>query len=209
MSDCPKISDGLKLGFARRHWKMLLGGVLLLLVAAIAVSPLVSLRAWRLYYSIRHRDKFSGHANYCSCNLRTIACGCLMYAHDHEGRFPDHVDELFPKYYTGSKRRDELLTCPYGGRERVPLPHYVIVPDLSQDLPPFLVLGYERPLENHRGRGRRILAVDGHVEWRRAQWDLDGYLKAQCKALESWRAAGARAEDISKYFEDLEEKFGW
>ncbi len=143
--------------------------------AGVALVCLVALCVWHALDTARH----STRQTLCVHNLKMISTGLNVYAKEHNGRFPDRLSELWPKHLPGL----ECLVCP--GTQSVCMrehgvPHpfppspdadqidllssYAYVPGHTISDPPDTVIVYEKT-DNHFGRGRSLLYLDGHGAW--------------------------------------------
>lgn len=75
----------------RRLALQLLGGVLIVCVAGVVLLPVFSRTAVR------------GAQTKSLSNAHQLASGCKLYALDHGGRFPVHLNELEPDYISDVK----------------------------------------------------------------------------------------------------------
>ncbi len=143
----------------------------------------------------------------CRNCLRVIGVACHMYADDHDEEFPPGFRELFPTYIDNAR----VFKCPTGeaawedfdgGTIRETSSSYTYVPGSNAWMPGHLLLAYERSDKNHGWAGRHVLYIDASVEWYPAarEAELQDKLKKQREALGKWRAAGAKKEDIEKFF---------
>ena len=103
-----------------------------------------------------------------------------MYAEEHEGRFPDRLSALYPE----SVQDLRMLVCPEQRnrgveKDGVPYPFssndptpdeineacsYAYVRELSPGGDPDTVIAYEKK-DNHFGKGRSLLYLDGRGAW--------------------------------------------
>lgn len=109
----------------------------------------------------------------CANNLRQISLGVKMYSADHNDRFPDSLNDLYPAYLAPA----ELFLCPAKGKQVVDgdpeafdpatQGHYIYfgkglkageLEDASKT-----VLAADRP-GNHRN-GVTVVFADGHVQY--------------------------------------------
>lgn len=93
----------------------------------------------------------------CARTLKGIGVACLVHANDHKDQLPPNLDTLIDTAQL--PRRG--LTCPavktrgsfvYRGA------------GLSSKDPAQLIVAFDKS-ENHRGNGRNVLFLDGHVDW--------------------------------------------
>jgi hypothetical protein len=146
-----------------------------LLGVAVVLACMAALGAWHTLDTVRH----STARILCVHNLKMLAMGLKAFAVEHNGRFPDRLSELSPKYLPNL----ECLICPETQavcrRERgVPHPFppnpdpdtidklssYAYVPGHTTADPADTVIVYEK-VDNHLGRGRSLLYLDGHAAW--------------------------------------------
>lgn len=93
----------------------------------------------------------------CASNLRNIANGLVIYAYEHEGKYPDTLDLLI----TEGDFAPKSLRCPCSTMSG---PHYVYIPDADWSSEPPVPVTFDR-LANHNGQGANVLFTDGHVEF--------------------------------------------
>jgi hypothetical protein len=130
-------------------------------------------------YRLNDAARHSSRQTRCVHNLKLIASGLKAYADGHDGRLPERLSELWPKYLPGL----EALVCPEVQvacmRERgVPHPFtpnpspddiqalssYTYVPGHTLKDAGDTVIVYEKR-DNHFGKGRSLLYLDGHGAW--------------------------------------------
>jgi prepilin-type processing-associated H-X9-DG protein len=112
----------------------------------------------------------------CASNLRQIGQATMLYANDHQGRYPDTIGELMEEDITTA-----VFICPGSNDEPAAaaattqataanihsgghLSYIYLAKGLTNTGQTNLVLVYE-PLSNHQNRGMNVLFGDGHVEW--------------------------------------------
>ncbi len=138
----------------------------------------------------------------CKSHLRSIGDACHYYADDNDMEFPPGLKAIPPDYLDLSRP----LTCHSALREGLPKPHYAYEPGLRADMPGHVALAYDNSLENHdregKKTGRNVLFADAHVEWWPAsrEAEFQKKLREQREAVRKWRAAGAKVEDMEKFF---------
>ena len=111
----------------------------------------------------------------CASNLRQIGQGIMLYANDHQGVWPDTLDELILKADLNS----ECFVCPSTRDSAAPgATAQEQVANLYKAGQSFVYLGkglkepvhadrvvaYEA-IGNHEASGMNVLFGDGHVEW--------------------------------------------
>jgi len=91
-------------------------------------------------------------------NLRQIGLACVMYADDHDGKFPPNLQELAEKNYI---RKPDILESP-----RKPAdfdgPSYIYISGHNTSTPPDNILVYENP--EFCSDRINVLFMDSHVE---------------------------------------------
>ncbi len=147
------LTTGLTLGlwaFLLRSWTPKLPGRRRLALALmVAVVTAAGPAAFFAPVMAKARDK-AIQAVECRVNLETIGLALQMYREDHEGRFPERLEDLIETY---TKRDDEVLRCPLDNE------YYFYVPPRSSDPPPDRGLVIDA---NHRN-AIMILFADGSV----------------------------------------------
>jgi hypothetical protein len=147
----------------------------LLIGVAVAVLFLMALGVWRF----RENSRRSVRQTLCVHNLKFLSMSLHTYADKHDGRFPDRLSELWPEYIANL----EDLTCPElqvmylrerGVRHPFPpdpdpdtlerLSSYAYVPGHTRADPPDTVIAFEKA-DNHFGKGRSLLYLDGRGAW--------------------------------------------
>jgi prepilin-type processing-associated H-X9-DG protein len=104
----------------------------------------------------------------CANNLKQLGLGCKMYAAEHNGRFPDTLDAVYPEYHPDQNcyRCPGATRPPATSADAARLSDYEIVPGLTDKSPgKATVLVREKSTANHTPAGRNVLYVDGHVEF--------------------------------------------
>ena len=115
----------------------------------------------------------------CVHNLKLISISLKMYANENDGRFPDKLSALYPKYLHNL----EFLICPelrakYKAERGTTHPFsanpspgdidalssYAYVPGHKNTDAADVVIVYEK-VDNHFGKGRSLLYLDGHGAW--------------------------------------------
>lgn len=104
----------------------------------------------------------------CQEHLRRLGVELVLYAGEHEGKFPDSLEELrrvlLAREPGGKLPGDgRWFRCP--GRPLSAEIGYEYVSGLGLDSPPQTIVCYDRK-GNHRG-GRNVLFVNGQVRWLR------------------------------------------
>ena len=119
----------------------------------------------------------SGYARTrCASNLRQIGQGIMLYANDHQGRWPDTLDALI----VSADINAECFVCPSSNdlRARGATPqeqarnlysggHLSFVylgKGLAEPVHPNRVVAHEAP-GHHEGAGMNVMFGDGRVQW--------------------------------------------
>jgi prepilin-type processing-associated H-X9-DG protein len=141
-----------------RHWPRAVA-VALVLAALIAIAS----SALDRYREIALREP-------CAFNLATIGNACLIYANDHQGRFPMNFAEILKE----TDIPPVCFLCPYE-HSGAPATFPATWPDtdgdylytgagLTTDAPADVIVAREHA-SAHRGNGAHLLFADGHVEF--------------------------------------------
>ena len=116
----------------------------------------------------------------CVHNLKILSIALNGYADEHEGQFPDSLSALYPEWGMDLG----VFICPelrkkYKRERGIPHPFtsddptsaeidalcsYAYVPGLSPDGNKDTVIAYEKE-DNHFGKGRSLLYLDGRGAW--------------------------------------------
>jgi len=103
----------------------------------------------------------------CQNNLKQLGMGCKLYASEHNDRFPDTLEAVYPEYMPDQ----DNFRCPGATRppatsaDAAKLSDYELVAGLTEKSPANTVLIREKSTANHTPAGRNVLYVDGHVEF--------------------------------------------
>lgn len=150
----------------------------ILLSLTLALVMLVGLAAFGLWPRLKDA-RCSARQTMCVHNLKFLAIGLKAYADDHDGRFLDRLSALWPEYVVSLEvfvcpevqvvcRRKHGVSHPYPNNpdadtiER--MSNYEYVPGHTISDPADTVIAYEK-VDNHYGRGRSLLYLDGHGAW--------------------------------------------
>jgi len=105
-------------------------------------------------------------------NLKQIGLGLLMFAEDHQRKFPDNLSEIYPKYISTLT----TFICPstkISEKEVIRKNFnvcYDYVSGITEEYPEDCILVYDKE-ENHKGEGRNVCFVSGSVKWiPREEW---------------------------------------
>ena len=109
----------------------------------------------------------------CMSNLKQIGLALHMYAMDYDEHFPENLSALYPKYVSDLK----VFICPSRPgvtKEDVKKDFnicYKYVKGMSELYSDNCLIAYDKK-ENHKGKGRNVCFVDGHLEWvPEEEWD--------------------------------------
>jgi prepilin-type processing-associated H-X9-DG protein len=132
----------------QRGWKVAL---------AVAVCSALAVLAWFILAPSSPVSRGLPLRSVCASNLKNIANGLIIYAHEHEGEYPDTLGLLI----TEGDFAPKSLQCP---SLELAEPHYIYLPDADWDSEPPAPVAFDR-LANHDGHGANVLFTDAHVEW--------------------------------------------
>lgn len=108
-----------------------------------------------------------GKRAFCQNRLKQLGMGCKLYASEHNDRFPDTLEAVYPEYMPDQ----DNFRCPGATRppatsaDAAKLSDYELVAGLTDKSPANTVLIREKSTANHTPAGRNVLYVDGHVEF--------------------------------------------
>ena len=91
-------------------------------------------------------------------NLSQVAIACMIYANDHNGKYPDSIDTLV----AGGHLIDQILESPLKPKGFAG-PSYIYVAGQNADSYPENILAYENPA--YSSQGVNVLHADCHVQW--------------------------------------------
>lgn len=164
----------------RRRWSGAIVGIVVLMFAAGTSMVAITHQLLWLARSpepiiLEQNRRETANRVKCAANMRTIGQAILLYAKDHEGHYPDRLEDLF-KFDIIS----ETFICPSSDDESAPgstpaewaanlskpnhLSYIYIGRGLTHSTPVDRPVLYERDA-NHNNDGMNILFVDGHVKW--------------------------------------------
>ena len=153
------MADERKAGRFKRRWSPITFCAVLSLAILAELLLFDYLGAWP-----NIKVRVSGHPPTCRSNLHMIGLGCQEYARDHDGRFPNSLDELYPGYVDNRR----VFTCPLL-RERKDARRYGFESGLRAEMPEDYVLAYDRahrhPMAGRDGEGRNVVLLNGELEW--------------------------------------------
>jgi hypothetical protein len=128
-----------------------------LAVVLVLVIAMVGLSYPFLKQIIFRRDKVI-----CTNNLRELGLALYIYAREHEGKFPPALKTLYEKDYLSDER---LLDCPSTKKiGDLNDPDYIYTAGLSIKDPSKKKLVWDKA-ENHEGKGKNVLFLNGIVAW--------------------------------------------
>jgi dGTP triphosphohydrolase len=120
-----------------------------------------------------------------------------MFAVDHEGKFPDNLAEIYPKYISTPK----TFICPSTKVSEKEVKKnfnacYDYVSGMTEKYPEDCILVYDKE-ENHKGEGKNVCFVSGSVKWiPREEW-AKIYQQHQ-DSIEAYKIEEERYNEINK-----------
>ena len=121
----------------------------------------------------------------CMSNLKQIGLASLLYARDHDGRFPESLFGLYPQYVS----KTDIFFCPATPNARslkkIKRPEnanisYLLTPGLTERDDKNIILSRDKSMWNHYS-SIYCCFVDGHVEY----ISLKEYIKKDFDAISS------------------------
>ena len=151
-------------GHRATSFKKILIGIVLTIGCIIGLVALMSFMTGKSY-SEKERYRMVG----CKINLKQIGLGMIMYANEHDEKFPDKLSKLYPEYINNIKvffyndEKKKIITP-----ENIDsLGCFECVSGLTQADDPNTTIVREKS-NNHwkaHGSGRYEVLLDGHIEW--------------------------------------------
>jgi len=200
-------------------------GVVLALFVAAACLAYIATRPPRPV-SWERDPPFSESRWSCRGNLTYIAAAARMYAEDNDGWCPERLEQLYPGYIDNQRAlrctREPGTYYDAEGRRHVGNKRdgFILERGLRFGVPEGFILAYcstSHPMERHRWRPVVYVSRKPERKWSvagisGAWWpeeceaEFQRKLAAQREAVKRWREAGAKKEDMDKFFGSFREK---
>lgn len=181
-------------------------------VGIAAVLGIVSVSCFPILSARRPRPPQGGTT--CARNLQQICMGAFLYAEKHDGQFPPGFQAMVPEYIDNPK----VFRCPWtpadsvsyrdflpGGHVTEKSTSFAYETGLANAMPGKMIVAYDKSLDNHDKPGRYVVNLDAKAEWWPAarENEFQQRLRIQRAAILNWRKAGARREDMEKFFKEF------
>jgi len=124
--------------------------------------------SWLLVPALKRAHRSSQAAN-CINNIKRLGLAMHIYAQDYDGKFPENLFQLYPKYTS----KVDTFFCPSTPNtqplKEIKRPEdanisYLVIPSLTERDDKDIVLNRDKSMWNH-GSGMMCCFIDGHVEW--------------------------------------------
>jgi len=157
----------------RKLWGMIVFLGFIVIFFALLLAPALK--------SARIKSQSGG----CMSNLKQIGLASLLYARDHDGRFPESLFGLYPQYVS----KTDIFFCPATPNARslkkIKRPEnanisYLLTPGLTERDDKNIILSRDKSMWNHYS-SIYCCFVDGHVEY----ISLKEYIKKDFDAISS------------------------
>jgi prepilin-type processing-associated H-X9-DG protein len=131
--------------------------VISLIIVAVFIVPAL---LFRNYVREQHSLYGPGGGYRCGTHLQQIGLALLLYAKDHEGRYPMRLEDLL----VADGLQPDGLTCPLVSDTVANAFVFVAPGRVADEIRNDEIVVHEPP-SNHDGDGASALFGDGHVEW--------------------------------------------